>query len=99
VLYDSTVFLRGADELTSFPKVVGTGFLDVDILAGLASPNGHQRMPVIGRCDGYRIDRSILQQLANVYIGFWLAAEFPETLSQEIFVYVAQGRNFDVRYP
>src|ERR1035438_2553034 len=47
MLHHAIVFFRRANELAAFPEVVRAGLLDIDILAGLASPDGHQRMPMI----------------------------------------------------
>ena len=49
VLNDTVVAPGGRNELFPFPNVVGTRLLDIDILAGLAAPDRHQRMPVIWR--------------------------------------------------
>src|SRR5206468_10567258 len=46
VLDDAVIFARGAHELPPFPPVVRAGLLDVNVLAGLAAPDGHQRVPM-----------------------------------------------------
>src|SRR5690606_17182003 len=47
VLDDPVVLAGGVDELAPLPHVVGAGLLDVDVLAGLAGPDGRQRVPVV----------------------------------------------------
>ena len=39
-LDDAVIFAGGLDELATFPDVVGDGFLDVNIFAGLDGPDG-----------------------------------------------------------
>ena len=65
-LHDALVFARRLDHLLAFPAVVCGRFLDVDVLAGLAGPDGRQGMPVIGsgRDDG--VDRLVVQGLAEI---------------------------------
>ena len=57
-------------------NVVAARLLDIDILAGLASPNGHQGMPVVW-C-GYRngVEVLVVQRFADVLYRFWLVAAF-----------------------
>src|SRR5207247_1107026 len=46
--------------------VVAGGLLDVNIFPRLAGPNGHEGMPVVGRGDRDRVERLVLQGLADV---------------------------------
>src|SRR5580698_8434274 len=45
----AVVLLRGGYDLTGLEHIVGAGLLYIDILAGLAGPNGLQGMLVVGR--------------------------------------------------
>src|SRR5262249_27382529 len=56
----------GFDRDAAFVDIVAARFLDVDILARLAGPNGHQGVPVVGRGDGDGVEGFILQCLADV---------------------------------
>ena len=59
VLDDAVVFLRRAPPVgCPSQKIVRAGLLHVNVLARLARPDGHQRVPVIGRGDRNGIDRS-----------------------------------------
>ncbi len=67
-LYNSAVFLCRFHNFTPFPDIVRDGFLHIYILSGLAGPDGHQGMPVIGRSDNDGIDIFIIQQMADIGI-------------------------------
>ena len=69
VLDDAVVFAGGLDALAAFEDVVAAGFLDVDVFAGLASPNGDEGVPVVGRGDGNGVDAFVFQELADVGVG------------------------------
>src|SRR5258706_611475 len=43
--------------------------LDVDVLAGLAAPDGLQRVVVVGRGDGNGVDGLVFKQLAQVGVS------------------------------
>ena len=49
-----------------FANVVAHRLLNVDMLAGLRSPDGHQGMPVVGRGDGDCVQVLVVQSLANI---------------------------------
>ncbi len=66
VLYDATILTRGLYRDASFVNVVAARLLDVDVLAGLARPNGHERVPVVRRGDRHGIDVLIVERFANV---------------------------------
>ena len=69
VLDDAVVFAGGLDALAAFEDVVAAGFLDVDVFAGLASPDGDEGVPVVGRGDGDSVDVFVFQELADVGVG------------------------------
>ena len=98
VLANAIVLFYGADELAAFKGVVRAGFFDVDIFAGLAGPDGHERVPVIGRGDGDGVDIFVFEQLANVDVGFRLGQahlfDFADALAGDVFVDVADGDDF-----
>src|SRR5215472_11439142 len=64
VLYHPAVFLRRREKLPGFEDVVGAWLLDVDVLAGLTSPDRLQGMVVVRRGDRNGINRFVLQNLA-----------------------------------
>ena len=57
-------------------RCCGARFFDVDVLAGLACPDGLERMPVVGSRKRYCVDRLILQQLAVVHVRRGLVLAF-----------------------
>ena len=69
VLDDAVVFAGGFDALAAFEDVVAAGFLDVDVFAGLASPDGDEGVPVVGGGDGDGVDVFVFQELADVSVG------------------------------
>ena len=69
VLDDAVVFAGGFNALAAFEDVVAAGFLDVDVFAGLASPDGDEGVPVVGRGDGDGVDVFVFQKIANVGVG------------------------------
>ncbi len=78
-LGDAAGFLSGGDELAAFPDVVGNGFFDVDIFAGLQGPDAHERVPVVGGGDGDRVEVGRGEELANVGKFFYRDAFFGES--------------------
>lgn len=69
VLDDAVVFAGGFNALTAFEDVVAAGFLDVNVFAGLASPDGDEGVPVVGRGNGDGVDAFVFQELADVGVG------------------------------
>ena len=59
----------GLDGDAALVDVVAARLLDVDVLAGLAGPDRHQRVPVVGRGDRDGVDRLVLQHAADVLLG------------------------------
>ena len=66
VLHHAVVLLRGRHNLPGLEHIVRAGLLHVHVLARLAGPDGLQRVAVVGRGDGDRVDGLVLQQLAQV---------------------------------
>ena len=98
VLADAIVFFYGADELAAFEGVVRAGFFHVDVFAGLAGPDGHQRVPVIGSGDGDGVDFLVFEKLAHVDVGLGLGQvhffDVADTLTQNRFIDVAERDDF-----
>ena len=95
-LHDALVLAGRLDHLPAFEDVVGSRFLDVHVLAGLAGPDRHQRVPVIGRGDHDGVDVLAVQELAHVGVSGDLFVAFLETLHlrAEIgVVHVAEGHD------
>ena len=65
-LHHAFVFAGGLHELAAFPNVVAKRFLDVDILARLASKNGRWRMPVVGCGHDHGVDVLVGENLLHV---------------------------------
>ena len=97
-LHDAVVLAGRLDHLPAFEDVVGGRLLHVHVLAGLAGPDRHQRVPVIGRGDHDGVDVLALQELAHVGVGRDLLVALLETLhlrSEIGVVDVAQGHDAD----
>ena len=60
----------GADHLPRFPDAVAGRLLDIDVLAGLAGPDGSQGMPVVGRGDHEGVDGFVIEHVTDVLDGF-----------------------------
>src|SRR5207248_7879713 len=69
VLDDPAVAAGGLDGDPALVDVVAARLLDVDVLAGLAGPDGHQGVPVVRRGDRDRIDVLVLEHPADVLHG------------------------------
>ena len=102
VLHDAVVLARRGDDLPALPHVVRAGLLHVHVLARLAAPDGLQRVPVVLRADGYRVDGLILEQLAVIRESRRaLARELihvADARAQDVLVHVAERGNFDIRH-
>ena len=70
VLDHDLVFLLRFPGDAAFGDVVAHGLLDIDVLAGLGRPDGHQRVPVVRRGDGDGVQRLVFQRLADVGHAF-----------------------------
>src|SRR5690242_6294803 len=75
---------------------------DIYVLASLAGPDGHQRMPVIWCCNRDGVDAFVLEQLANIHVRLRprqaQILNIFEALVQNPFVDVAQSGNLHSRY-
>jgi hypothetical protein len=60
------IFLGGFHTLAAFKDVVADRLFDVHILARLAGPDRHQRMPMVGRGDRDDIQRLVVERFAHV---------------------------------
>ncbi len=66
-MLDDAVVLPGRlHHLPAFEDVVRSRLLDVGILARLAGPDHTQGVPVIGRREGHRVDRGVIEQATHV---------------------------------
>jgi hypothetical protein len=61
-LDDAVVPARGVDHQASIPDMVRDGFLDVDVLAGVAGVDAHDRVPVFRRRDDDGVEVPVLEQ-------------------------------------
>ena len=97
VLANAVVLLHGTHQLPSFKAVMRAWLFHIHVFPGLARPDGHQRVPMIGRSDGNGVDIFVLEQLANIDVGFGLGQsqllDIPEALVQHVFIHIAQGGN------
>ena len=95
-------FSDGAHQLAAFPRVVAHGLLNVNVLAGLAAPNGLQRVPVVGRGDGDRVDGLVFQKFAQVDEGGGLLDphffHLVHAAVHDVLIHVADGGDFHVRH-
>ena len=73
-LHHAVVFARGVHHLLAFENVVAGRLLAIHVFARLAGPDGGQRMPVIGRGDGDRVDVLVVVKLPQILIDFGLFA-------------------------
>jgi hypothetical protein len=64
---DDAVILRGGlDHLAALPHGAAHRLLDVDILPGLAGPDGEERVPVVAGRDQHGVDVRARDQLAGI---------------------------------
>src|SRR5690606_17563796 len=73
--HDLPVLAGRLEQLGPFPHVVAARLFAVHVLAGLAGPDPQQRMPVIRRGDGDRVDLLVLDELPRILRGLRVAAE------------------------
>ena len=74
-LHDAVKLAGHLDDPATFPNVVGDRLLDIHILAGLHRPDGSERVPMVRRRKADDVNILVLQQLADVAIGFNLLAQ------------------------
>src|SRR5215510_12812388 len=88
------------DHSSPLTDAIGSRLFDVDVLAGLARPNGCQRMPMIRYGDGNRVNVLVLEQAPNIRIGLRPVASgglnFVEGFREKPLIDVADGYHFDV---
>ncbi len=100
VLDDAVVLAGRLDHLAALEEVVRARLLDVDVLAGLAGPDGFQGVPMVGSGQGHGVDRLVVQQPPLVDLGLRAFAraflDLGGGLLQAVFVAVGKGGNLDV---
>src|ERR1035437_2010482 len=69
LLHHPVVLAGRRHDLFDFEDIMRARLLDVDVLAGAARVDGHQRVPVIGGGDRDGVDRLVFQQLAVVRVN------------------------------
>src|SRR5690349_25165030 len=72
MLDDTVVFLGGFDAFAALEDVVADRLFDVHVFAGLAAPNGDQRVPVIAGGDRNGVELLVVEGLADVLNGLGL---------------------------
>ena len=99
VLDDAVIFGHGFDALAAFPDVVADGLFDVDILAGLAGPDGDQGVPVIGSGGGDGDDVFVLEEVADIFVADdFVALLFlvGDALFEDVLIGITEGGEADV---
>src|SRR6185503_8637115 len=82
VLDETAVFARRLNAAASLDECMAEGFLDVDIFARLAGPNGQERMPVVGRSNRDYIEVLVGEGLTNILETLGrIAAFFTDSLA------------------
>ncbi len=85
VLHDTLVLIGGFDDFAAFHKVVRAGLLYVHILARLASPDGRQRVPVVGRGNADGVNGLVVEYLTEILLRLYLLARLFLVLSGAFF--------------
>ena len=93
------VFTCGLDYFAPFENVVGDGFFDIDVLAGLTGSDGDQGVPVIGGGGGHGIDVFILQHLVQIGIGIDFLFVFVKFFSSRLRVSLSGSHSAAIRTP
>ncbi len=65
-LHETIVLASGGDHQPRLGGVVAAGFLDVNMLAGLAAENGRRRVPEIRRGDGDGVEMRIVEHAPQI---------------------------------
>ena len=95
VLANAVVFFYGTHELATFKGVVRAGFFDVDVFSCLASPDSHEGVPMVGSGDRDGVDVFVVEQLADIAVGFrfWQAKflDVVKALVEYVFIHIAQS--------
>ena len=71
-LHHAAGLARHFDHALAFVDVVAGGLFAIDVLAGLAGPDGGERVPVVGRGDGDRVHVLVGEELAHVVVALGL---------------------------
>src|SRR5439155_18525426 len=71
-LHHAVVLAGRLHHLLTLKYVVAGGLLHIDVFARLAGPDGRQRMPMVRRRDGARVDILVFVQLPQVLIDLGL---------------------------
>ena len=82
-------------------NVVAARLFDINVLAGLAAPDGNQRVPMVRRGDGNRVEVLVLERLANVRnrLRLGLVADLSQAFGIDAAVRIDQVGNFDALLP
>src|SRR5438445_529307 len=67
-LADALVTFSSLDDAPAFADVVADRLLNVDMLAGLETPDGRQGVPVVGGRDADNVDRLVVEDAADVLL-------------------------------
>ena len=95
-LHHAIVLARGFHHQDAFVNGVADGLFNVNILAGLAGLNHHQRVPVVGSTHDDDIDIFAVEHLAEIGVGLRLTAGILDAQLQVGLVNVADGGDFNV---
>ena len=100
-LHDPAIPVHRRDELLALPPVMRARLFDVRVLACLARPDTHQRMPVVWRGNRNRIDGLVFQHLSHVRESTWLGQiqffDIAQPRSQHVLIDVADRGDFHPR--
>src|SRR2546422_3250076 len=90
-LYDAAIALGGAHHSAAFLDGQAGRLLNIDILAGLASQDGHERMPVVGSGDKDGDHVLVLEQAQKILVELGKAAGARGGLVEARRIDVAEG--------
>jgi hypothetical protein len=88
------------DNLAAFPHGVGDGFFHVNMFASLATPDGSERVPMVGGGDGNRVDLSGFKQFSKVAVSRGIGAlgtELCKARGEHGGIHIAERSNPDTR--
>ena len=97
-LHDALVLAGGFNNPATFGDIVADWFFNVNVLAGLDSPDGDESVPVVGGGNGNSIHVGISQQLPDIRVfsdRFVAIAELFSLTLKHRFVHVAQSHDPD----
>ncbi len=97
-LHDAVVLAGGLHHFAAFPNLVRSGLFDVNVFTRLAGPDGRQRVPVVRRGRGDRVDVLAVEQLSHVGIAVHLDALIGKELDPPINVVLVRVTNGHVPY-